>query len=325
MVATSTRRRIGILVGLVALGIAAFVLYGERAQLAGTGTALAHATLGLLVVGALLEVVSDIGYALMTWYLVPHRGPRVTRRWFLGVSLAAIAMNDSIPLGAGFSTAYVFRKLRTRHTSAIGATAGLLAGNLMAIAALLIMLAVVVLVHAPATAVLDGLDEALLAVLLVAAVLGILYVDRVLVALLGVALWGLARLRRQAARLEATREAARRVRYGPAALTKAGAAALANWVFDLAALFVSLAAVHAHVGFEGVVAAYVLGALAANLPITPGGLGVVEGSITVALVAFGGAPGVMLAAVLLYRVMSYWVWIPIGWASYFGLGGLDDR
>jgi uncharacterized membrane protein YbhN (UPF0104 family) len=325
MASTGIRRRLGIAVGVAALAIAGLVLYGERAQLAGTGSALAHATLGLLVVGAALEVCSDIGYALMTWYLVADRGPHVSRRWFFGVSLAAIAMNDSIPLGAGFSTAYVFRKLRTRDTSIIGATAGLLAGNLMAIAALLVMLGIVVLVHAPAVSVLDGLDEAFLGVLLVAAVLGIVLVDRVLVACLGAALWFLRRLGRDAPRLAAQREMARRVRYSRAQLAKAGLAALANWVFDLAALFLSLAAVHAHVGIFGVVAAYVLGALAANLPITPGGLGVVEGSITVALVAFGGAPSVMLAAVLLYRVVSYWIWIPIGWASYFGLGGLDDR
>ena len=40
--------------------------------------------------------------------------------------------------------------------------------------------------------------------------------------------------------------------------------------------------------------------LAANLPITPGGLGVVEGSLTIALVAYGGGRDSTVAAVLLY-------------------------
>ena len=41
--------------------------------------------------------------------------------------------------------------------------------------------------------------------------------------------------------------------------------------------------------WKGLLLAYGAGQLAASLPITPGGLGVVEGSITVALVAFGGS------------------------------------
>ena len=48
-------------------------------------------------------------------------------------------------------------------------------------------------------------------------------------------------------------------------------------------------AVGVDVPWRGVLLAYAAAQLATNLPITPGGLGVVEGSLTVALVAFGGA------------------------------------
>ena len=45
----------------------------------------------------------------------------------------------------------------------------------------------------------------------------------------------------------------------------------------------------------------------------------VEGSLTVALVAFGGGEAPTVAAVLLYRLISFWVPLPIGGACYLGL------
>ena len=64
------------------------------------------------------------------------------------------------------------------------------------------------------------------------------------------------------------------------------------------------------------------GQLAASLPVTPGGLGVVEGSLTIALVAYGGIEASTVAAVLLYRLVSFWLPVPAGWAV---LGALSLR
>jgi uncharacterized protein (TIRG00374 family) len=70
------------------------------------------------------------------------------------------------------------------------------------------------------------------------------------------------------------------------------------------------------VPWRGLLLAYGAGQLAANLPITPGGLGVVEGSLTIALVAYGGAQASTVAAVLLYRIVSFWASLPVGWVSW---------
>ena len=64
---------------------------------------------------------------------------------------------------------------------------------------------------------------------------------------------------------------------------------LGNWVADCGCLALSFLAVGARVPWRGLLLAYGAGQLATILPITPGGLGVVEGSLTVALVTFGGA------------------------------------
>jgi hypothetical protein len=72
-------------------------------------------------------------------------------------------------------------------------------------------------------------------------------------------------------------------------------------------------AIDAPIPWTGLLLAYGAGQLAATLPITPGGLGVVEGSITVALVAFGGAETSTVDAVLLYRIISFWFILALGW------------
>jgi uncharacterized protein (TIRG00374 family) len=99
----------------------------------------------------------------------------------------------------------------------------------------------------------------------------------------------------------------------------ATATSLGIWAGDCGCLALSFLAVGAGVPWRGLLLAYGAGQLAAILPITPGGLGVVEGSLTVALVAFGGAHYSTVAAVLLYRLMSFWLIVPVGWASWGAL------
>jgi uncharacterized protein (TIRG00374 family) len=94
---------------------------------------------------------------------------------------------------------------------------------------------------------------------------------------------------------------------------------MGNWVTDCACLVIAFQAVGTHVPWRGLLVAYGAAQVAANLPITPGGLGVVEGSLTIALVAYGGSTAGSVAAVLLYRIISFWILLPIGWLAWFAL------
>jgi uncharacterized protein (TIRG00374 family) len=94
---------------------------------------------------------------------------------------------------------------------------------------------------------------------------------------------------------------------------------VANWALDCSCLVFAYLAVGAGVPWRGLLLAYGAGQLAANLPITPGGLGVVEGSLVIALVAFGGGQISTVAAVLLYRIVSFWGFLPVGWVFWGGL------
>jgi len=71
--------------------------------------------------------------------------------------------------------------------------------------------------------------------------------------------------------------------------------------------------------WKGLLLAYGAGQLAANLPITPGGLGAVEGSITIALVFFGGSRTTTVDAVLIYRLISFWLVTLVGWVAWGAL------
>jgi putative heme transporter len=72
------------------------------------------------------------------------------------------------------------------------------------------------------------------------------------------------------------------------------------------------------VGWAEVLAAFAFVRLLSALPITPGGLGVVELGLTAALVAAGGPRPQVVAAVLVYRALTYLAPVPLGLATYVG-------
>ena len=82
----------------------------------------------------------------------------------------------------------------------------------------------------------------------------------------------------------------------------------------------------AEVGWAEALAAFSFVRLVTALPITPGGLGVVELGLVAALVAAGGARAQVVAAVLVYRVLTYVLPIPFGLAAYLQWRrGSEDR
>jgi uncharacterized protein (TIRG00374 family) len=93
------------------------------------------------------------------------------------------------------------------------------------------------------------------------------------------------------------------------------AATLAGHLTVFLVLLVSLRAVgvsETQVSLAEVFAAWALIRILTTIPITPGGLGVVELGLTGALVSFGGHRAAVVAAVLLYRVLTYVPPIAIG-------------
>jgi uncharacterized protein (TIRG00374 family) len=91
--------------------------------------------------------------------------------------------------------------------------------------------------------------------------------------------------------------------------------ASANWLLDLATLYLSLRAVGATVPTNAIVLVYAVGQIVQSIPLLPGGGGAVEASLALAFAAFGDTTGSVVAGVLLYRTINTWGLVPIGWAA----------
>ncbi len=89
-----------------------------------------------------------------------------------------------------------------------------------------------------------------------------------------------------------------------------------NWLFDAAALFVTLTAFGSVPGLNGLLVAYCLANVMAAIPISPGGLGVVEAIMIPTLIGFGVPTSVASVGVVAYRLISFWAPIPLGAMSY---------
>jgi uncharacterized protein (TIRG00374 family) len=95
--------------------------------------------------------------------------------------------------------------------------------------------------------------------------------------------------------------------------------ASANWLLDAASLWCFVAAFGRHVNPVELFAAYGIANVAGALPITPGGLGVVDSLAPLLLVSFGVTRSVATLGVLGWRLVNFWLPIPAGAAAYVSL------
>jgi hypothetical protein len=92
-----------------------------------------------------------------------------------------------------------------------------------------------------------------------------------------------------------------------------------NWLLDAACLWVFLWSFGAVVSPIDLLVAYGLANVLAAIPVTPAGLGVVEGVLITTLVGFGVPHSQAILAVLAYRLVNFWIPIPLGGLSYASL------
>lgn len=98
----------------------------------------------------------------------------------------------------------------------------------------------------------------------------------------------------------------------------------ANWLLDAGCLWLCLRGYGADVPPELVLVSYGLAMLVGLLPVTPGGVGVVEGLLVPGLVAAGAAAGPALLGVLTWRLLQFWLPIPIAAGCWLSLSGHRD-
>ena len=307
-----------ILIGFGLVGLAVWVLSSKGGELAGFTGVFSTLNWWWVPPAFAVEIASYFCFAMMQrdLLLAGHLRPPF---WTLfKLTFGSQALTNSLPVGNAVSTVYGFRWFRrfgADNTLAVWA----LAGTLVAAFVSLSLVAVIGLAMATNAGASYDLVPVLIGVFAVTLAIGSLFVyERPLhlavtgLLRLSVALTGRPRgdTHEQIGRIMAWMTA---VRLNWAQIGRIVGWGTTNWLLDCACFAMMFPALHAPIPWEGLLLAYGAGQLAASLPITPGGLGVVEGSITVALVAFGGSETSTAYGVLLYRIISFWFILAVGW------------
>jgi uncharacterized protein (TIRG00374 family) len=94
-----------------------------------------------------------------------------------------------------------------------------------------------------------------------------------------------------------------------------GGALLVNAGY-IVALWSSVQAFGGGIPFATVAVVYLAGGAVASLAPTPGGLGAVEAALSAGLAAAGMAGASSVSAVLLFRLATFWIPVPIGWLAF---------
>jgi uncharacterized protein (TIRG00374 family) len=307
---------------IVAVAVMAVAAAAERSRLAGSLTVLARLHWTLLPVGILLEAASMAAFAAMFRLLLTRGRVRPTRTSMLATIYAANAMSVSVPLaGPGLAAAYLFRRFTRLGAGALLAGWALLAGGVISAVAWVLLLVGGGLASGRTLALVIAVPCVALAIIMAALIVVAARRPRLRAALeeyLTQALKLGARLLRWPATdpmlaLRAWAERFGALRIPPSTWVLATGSALVNWLADAAVLTVSILAVGAAVPWRDMLLVYLAGIGAQALSLTPGGLAITEGAISVALVASGLHVRQAVAAAVLYRLVSFWLIAAVGW------------
>jgi 3-oxoadipate enol-lactonase len=302
-------------VGLSAAAAASF-------DVAGSLKVLAHVHWSWLAAGVALEVISVAAFAAMFRQLLKAGRVRPRRSEMLVTVYAANAMSVSVPLaGPGLATAYLFRRFTRSGATAAGAGWTLVAGGVISTTAWAVILAAGGLASGHTVGLAITIPVLTLAVAAVAAIaVATRYpsVRQVVENLLTRVLTRAARLSRWPATdpklaLRAWGQQLSAFRLPVSGWGVALGDSLLNWLTDVAVLTVAIIAVGARVPWHVLLLVYAAGVGAQGLSLTPGGLAITEGAISLALVASGLDGRQAVAAAVLYRLISFWFNAALGW------------
>jgi putative heme transporter len=313
-----------IVAGFALLGVALWVVKGKSSELAGASAYLTQLRWEWLVLAALAEFACYVALAFVEKVLmragqVPAHISRLT-----AITFAASAIQSALPVGAAFAGVYNFRQYRLLGADEVLSGWVVIASGAVSFVTLAALAGIGLSIAASLGNTFD-LVGAIVGVLVVVLLVVIAWAARARIFRLADKLVAAAerRLHREPGQLgeplAAVRERMRAFAPSRAEWAQAALAGTTSWLLDCTCLGSAFLAVRAPVPWQGLLLAYCGGQLAVNLPITPGGLGVVEGSLTLALVFLGGGKAPTIAAVLLYRLFSFWIPLPVGAGCWLGL------
>jgi uncharacterized protein (TIRG00374 family) len=323
-----------LLVFLFVFYVALPLLASHRAEV----NSLANINITYLALGVLLEVAALAAYTQLTYSVLPRGGPHRLR--LFRINMSTLSLSHVSPGGTAPGAALGYRLLT--QSGVTGSDSGFALGTQgigsAVVLNVIFWLALVAFLvthgfHAPASH--NGQQSQSGTILvIVAAGVGV-----VLLGTFGGLFYLLTRGQQQASRV--IRRIAGRIRFLDADRTtalverlaerfavlmrdrsltrRAIGWAAANWLLDAASLWVFVAAFSHFISPVDLLVAYGLANILAAIPITPGGLGVVEFVLVSMITGFGPTAGQALSGVLAYRAINFWLPIPFGGLAYASL------
>jgi len=101
----------------------------------------------------------------------------------------------------------------------------------------------------------------------------------------------------------------------PVKLAEGAGGALLLTAAYIGCLAVSVRAFGGSLSIDAVAVVYLTGSAIGSIVPTPGGLGAVEAALTAGLTAAGLPGATAISSVLLYRTVTFWIPVPLGWAA----------
>lgn len=315
-------------ISIAFLGAAIGFLATRAHDITDAAHLLARVQLGWIGAAIAVEAASMVVFARLQRWLLRAGGVRLPLGTMVEITLAGNAMAATLPGGVGWAAAWVFGQLRRRGVDRFLRLWVFLVAGALSSFALFVVVALGIEIAGDSGPLSDLRWPAFLLALIPVLALGLAAAARTRTGRrVASRVWHpdregdgwLARhVRSVVVRIEA-------VRLSPAGWAEALGLALLNWILDCAVLVGCLVALGIPVPWRGIFAIYGVTQIAAVVPITPGGAGVVEGSLAALLTGYGVPTEPALATVILYRLVSFWGLVPVGWAVWVGLDLLGRR
>ena len=279
----------------------------------------------LLIVGVGLQVVSLLCYSLLTRAALGEEGHEVPLLRLFRIQLSTKSLGNIMPGGSAASTALGYKLLTMSGVGGPDSAFALATAGIGSAVVLNLILWLGLVVSIPGR----GVN----AVYGTAAIVGV-----ILMAFAAFVVVGLVDGQGRAERV--VRSVARRLRldehHAAEVLAHLGGRieglgqdrqmlvrvvgwATANWLLDAASLWIFLRAFGGTLGLDALIVSFGIANVLSVIPITPGGLGIVEGVYIPTLTGFGLAGSTAAVGVLSYRIAQYWMPIFVGWLSYLSL------
>jgi uncharacterized protein (TIRG00374 family) len=277
-----------------------------------------------LLAGFALEAGALAAYGRLTQSVLPKGGPPFSK--VLRIDLSTLAVSHVLPGGTAGGAGLGYRLLTSNGVNGADAGFALATQGIGSAVVLNCMLWVALVISIP----LHGFNNAYVTVAVVGAVLLAAFAALVLLLTRGEAHASRA-LRYIGRRVPGVTEdqmeqlvqrLANRVRALGAdrhLLRQAVSWAAANWLLDAASLWAFLAA-YGHITRPiDLFVAYGVANVLAAVPLTPGGLGIVEAVAATSLTGFGVPAAIAWLGVISWRLFNFWLPIPVGAGAYLSL------